>query len=152
MDIIPVCLLRKYIAYANKYVKCRLSDAATEILRTFYVELRKQRQTSTGIPVVPRQLQAMVRLTQARARLELRELATEQDALDVVEVLRHSLVDTFNDNFQKLDFSRTSNNTTSSRGQVCINFIKIENFEPFYQKLNLQTMYRWDLFGVSDCS
>ena len=41
-----------------------------------------------------RQLESLIRLTEARAKLELREEATESDAIDVVEIMRASMVDT----------------------------------------------------------
>ena len=41
-----------------------------------------------------RQLESLIRLTEARAKLELREEATEGDALDVVDIMRASMVDT----------------------------------------------------------
>ena len=41
-----------------------------------------------------RQLESLIRLTEARAKLELREEATEGDAIDVVEIMRASMVDT----------------------------------------------------------
>ena len=47
------------------------------------------------------------RLTEARAKLELREEATEQDALDVVEIMKSCMVDTIADNLGILDFSRS---------------------------------------------
>ena len=39
-------------------------------------------------PITTRQLESLIRLTEARARLELREEATKEDAEDVVEIVR----------------------------------------------------------------
>jgi len=59
----------------------------------------------------------MIRLTEARAKLELREEATEQDALDVVEIMKSCMVDTIADNLGILDFSRSHMGSgMSSRG------------------------------------
>ncbi|KAM7408330.1 hypothetical protein PAMA_002164 [Pampus argenteus] len=44
---------------------------------------------------------------QARARLELRETATKSDAEDVVEIMKHSLADTYSDGLGNLDFERS---------------------------------------------
>lgn len=56
---------------------------------------------------------------QARAKLELRKDATEQDARDVVELMKHSLLDTFSDELGALDFQRSQNGSgTSSKSQV----------------------------------
>lgn len=38
--------------------------------------------------ITARQLESLVRLSEARARLELRDTVTQQDALDAVEVMK----------------------------------------------------------------
>ena len=50
--------------------------------------------TADCTPITMRQLESLIRLTEARAKLELREEATEGDAIDVVEIMRASMVDT----------------------------------------------------------
>ncbi|VDP88009.1 unnamed protein product [Schistosoma mattheei] len=55
-----------------------LSNEAAITLRDFYLELRKHRHSRDTFPVTLRQLESLIRLTQARARAELREEATKQ--------------------------------------------------------------------------
>jgi hypothetical protein len=43
--------------------------------------------------VTARQLESLVRLAEARARVEMRECVTKQDAADVVELMNESLFD-----------------------------------------------------------
>lgn len=65
VDLLPHVLLRKYIAYARKYVPSpRLSSAAAKVLQHFYLELRRQHQTLDATPVTTRQLESLIRLTQ----------------------------------------------------------------------------------------
>ncbi len=81
------------------------------------MELREQRQTRDSTPITLRQLESLIRLTEARAKLELREEATEQDAIDVIDIMRASMMDTMADETGKLDFSRSLNGSgTSTRG------------------------------------
>ena len=105
-DPVPAECVKRYIAYARKYVHPTLDEGAANALRTFYVELRKKHQTGNCIPITTRQLVALKRLTEARARLELREVAGEQDALDVIEMMKSSMVDTFADELGVVDFTR----------------------------------------------
>jgi len=117
LDPVPPPCLKKYIAYARKYVQPKLMPSAAKILQTFYLELRAQHQTADCTPITTRQLESMIRLTEARAKLELREEAVEQDALDVVEIMKSSMVDTFSDQIGVLDFSRSQMGSgMSSRG------------------------------------
>lgn len=56
---------------------------------------------------------------QARARAELREEATVQDANDVISLVKHSLMDTFSDEFGNIQLSRSINGSgVSSRNKV----------------------------------
>lgn len=107
VDVIPVCLLRKYISYARRYVHPRLSPEAAQTLKTFYLSLRAQAHSADSTPITTRQLESLIRLTEARARLELRETATKEDAEDVVEIMKHSLADTYSDGLGNLDFQRS---------------------------------------------
>ncbi|XP_072293462.1 DNA helicase MCM8 [Eucyclogobius newberryi] len=107
VDPIPACLLRKYISYARQYVQPSLSSEAAETLQSFYLSLRAQGQSADATPITTRQLESLIRLTEARARLELRETADKNDAEDVVEIMKHSLADTYSDGLGNLDFERS---------------------------------------------
>ena len=49
----------------------------------------------------------------------MREKASQQDAKDVVEIMKYSLLDTFSDDFGNLDFQRSQHGSgMSSRAQV----------------------------------
>ncbi|KAI5054214.1 hypothetical protein GOP47_0030893, partial [Adiantum capillus-veneris] len=104
---LPGPLLRKYVAYAKQYVFPRMSDAAAKELGDFYLELRKHSHSADGTPITARQLESLVRLAEARARLELRDTITEQDAKDVVEIMKESLYDKLVDEHGVLDFGRS---------------------------------------------
>ncbi|XP_072024490.1 DNA helicase MCM8-like [Amphiura filiformis] len=118
-DPIPPQLLRKYIAYARKYVHPSLTPDAAIVLQNFYLELRKQHQGLDSTPITTRQLESLIRLSEARARLELRENVTQQDAEDVVELMKFSMVDTYSDEFGILDFQRSQHGSgMSSRSQA----------------------------------
>uniref|UniRef100_A0A7N6APX8 DNA helicase MCM8 n=1 Tax=Anabas testudineus TaxID=64144 RepID=A0A7N6APX8_ANATE len=107
VDAIPACLLRKYISYARQYVHPILSPEAAQTLQDFYLSLRSQAHSADATPITTRQLESLIRLTEARARLELRETATKSDADDVVEIMKHSLADTYSDGLGNLDFERS---------------------------------------------
>ncbi|CAK6978148.1 DNA helicase MCM8 [Scomber scombrus] len=114
-DPIPVCLLRKYISYARQYVHPSLSPEAAQILQDFYLSLRSQAHTADATPITTRQLESLIRLTEARARLDLRETATKSDAEDVVEIMKHSLADTYSDGLGNLDFERSQHGSGMSQ-------------------------------------
>ncbi|XP_037128633.1 DNA helicase MCM8 [Syngnathus acus] len=107
VDPIPASLLRKYISYARHYVHPTLSSEAAQTLQDFYLSLRFQSQAADTTPITTRQLESLIRLTEARARLDLSETATKSHAEDVVEIMKHSMVDTYSDGLGNLDFERS---------------------------------------------
>ncbi|XP_051130442.1 probable DNA helicase MCM8 isoform X2 [Andrographis paniculata] len=104
---LPGPLLRKYIAYARTYVFPRMTKPAAEILQKFYLRLRDHNTSADGTPITARQLESLVRLAEARARVDLREEISTQDALDVVEIMKESLYDKYVDENGQVDFGRS---------------------------------------------
>ncbi|KAJ4704837.1 DNA helicase [Melia azedarach] len=104
---LPAQLLRKYIAYARTFVFPRMTKPAAEILQKFYLQLRDHSTSADGTPITARQLESLVRLAEARARIDLREEITAQDASDVVEIMRESLYDKYIDEHGCVDFGRS---------------------------------------------
>ncbi|KAL3628551.1 DNA replication licensing factor mcm8 [Castilleja foliolosa] len=104
---LPGPLLRKYIAYAKTYVFPRMTKPAAEILQKFYLRLRDHNTSADGTPITARQLESLVRLAEARARVDLREEISTQDALDVVEIMKESLYDKYVDENGLVDFGRS---------------------------------------------
>nr|XP_020649324.1 DNA helicase MCM8 isoform X1 [Pogona vitticeps]XP_020649325.1 DNA helicase MCM8 isoform X1 [Pogona vitticeps]XP_020649326.1 DNA helicase MCM8 isoform X1 [Pogona vitticeps] len=122
-DPIPHQLLRKYVGYARQYVQPRLSPEAAQVLQKFYLELRQQSQRADSTPITTRQLESLIRLTEARSRLELREKATKEDAEDVVELMKYSMLGTYSDEFGKLDFERSQHGSGMSNRSQAKRFI-----------------------------
>ena len=86
-------LLRKYVAYARS-INTKISDKAYEKLKEYYLKLRESStKHEGGIAVTPRQLEALIRLTEARARIFLREEATEEDAEAAINLMEISMRD-----------------------------------------------------------
>lgn len=65
----------------HKPVLIRMSRSAAEILQNFYLRLRDRNTSADGTPITARQLESLVRLAEARARVDLRDEITDQDAL-----------------------------------------------------------------------
>ncbi|KJE94138.1 hypothetical protein CAOG_08824 [Capsaspora owczarzaki ATCC 30864] len=114
-DPIPPPLLRKYVGYARKYVHPKLTNEAASVIQEFYLALRKKHHSLDSTPITTRQLESIIRLSEARARMELREIVTADDARDVIEIMRFSMIDTNSDEVGNLDFARSQNGSGMSR-------------------------------------
>ncbi|MFC4436292.1 MULTISPECIES: minichromosome maintenance protein MCM [Natrialbaceae] len=87
-------LLRKYIAYAKQNCHPRMTEVARNAIRDFYVDLRsKGTDDDAPIPVTARKLEALVRLSEASARVRLSDTVEESDANRVIEIVRSCLQD-----------------------------------------------------------
>ncbi len=87
---IPIDLLKKYISYARRYVKPRLTDVAEDMLKNFFVEMRRMGAESPEgvVTITARQLEALVRLAEAHARMALKNEVTEEDAAEAIRLMR----------------------------------------------------------------
>ena len=83
--------LKKYIAYANRYVLPQLTTEAAEVIENFYVDLRKSAEGGAAVPITARQLESLVRLSEARARMALQSKVSKEDAQAAVRLMEDSL-------------------------------------------------------------
>ena len=87
-------LLRKYIAYAKRNCYPTMTDDAKEVIRQFYVDFRaKGADEDAPVPVTARKLEALVRLSEASARLRLSDTVEREDAVRVTEIVESCLRD-----------------------------------------------------------
>ena len=87
-------LLRKYIAYARKNVNPKLTDEANDILKTFYVSTRNSNTEEQGpVPITARQLEALIRLAEACAKIKLKDFVEKEDAEKAVRLTLACLKD-----------------------------------------------------------
>src|SRR5437879_1806389 len=84
--------LRKYISYAKRIIPVLSSEAVTE-LRDFYLKMRAKGGAEAAVAITPRQLEALVRISEARARAFLRDIVTVEDAKSAIRIMTVSLSD-----------------------------------------------------------
>ncbi len=88
---IPPDLFRKYISYA-KNIKSVLTKEALERIKDFYLIMRSASETEgTPIAITARQLESLVRVAEARARVALRKEVLVEDAETAIAIMKRSL-------------------------------------------------------------
>ena len=87
--VISVDLLTAYIAYARKHVKPVLSQDAKDLLIEGYRVMRRVGQTGNNkvVTATPRQLEALIRLSEALARLHLRPVVSGDDVREACRLM-----------------------------------------------------------------
>ncbi|MEM5879432.1 MAG: LAGLIDADG family homing endonuclease [Candidatus Aenigmatarchaeota archaeon] len=115
--------LKKYIAYVRKNCHPKLSKEAGEEIKNFFVNLR-ERATSeeTAVPITLRQYEALIRLAEASAKIQLRDIVTREDAIRAINLMKASLREFgFEAETGKFDVDRLEGRTTASeRGKIRI--------------------------------
>jgi len=95
--------LRKYIAFAKRTVHPQLDEDAKNAILKYYTEERQSfgredqspsqfesdNDNDTVIPITARALEALIRLTEAHARMHLQEIATVDNAKVALAVFKH---------------------------------------------------------------
>jgi len=85
--------LRKYISYAKRINPTLTPEAMKELL-DFYLKMRSKGGTKTvAVAITPRQLEALVRLSEARARAFLRDHVKIEDAKSAIRLVNVSMGD-----------------------------------------------------------
>jgi replicative DNA helicase Mcm len=84
-------LLRKYVSFA-KGIKPVLTDEALKQLGDFYLAMRSASESEDSpVAITARQLESLVRISEARARVALRKEVTAEDAGAAIAIMRRSL-------------------------------------------------------------
>ncbi|MFH1210975.1 MAG: minichromosome maintenance protein MCM [archaeon] len=95
---IPVETLRKFISYTKQNVFPKMTQEALDEIKNFYVGLRNTESASDKegrrkpIPITPRQLEALIRLSEASARVRLDSKIKRSDARRAIELLKYCLM------------------------------------------------------------
>ena len=84
-------LLRKYVSFA-KGIKPVLGNDALKRLSDFYLAMRSASETEgSPVAITARQLESLVRVAEARARVALRKEVTAEDAEAAIAIMKRSL-------------------------------------------------------------
>ncbi len=90
-SVIDVDLLTKYLAYAKRSAPNLTKEAEQKIL-DYYLQMRNV-ESDEMITVTPRQLEGIIRLSTARARLLMKNTVEEEDAERAIYLIQSMLQD-----------------------------------------------------------
>ena len=86
-------MFRKYVSYAHRIEPVLTEEAARE-LKDFYLKMRSTSTTAESpIAITPRQLEALIRLSECRARSFLRDKVAVEDTDAVIRLMTIALQD-----------------------------------------------------------
>ncbi len=80
--------MREYIAYARTRCQPRITDEAAAYLARQYQIMRSMGRDKSSVIVTPRQLESVIRLSEALARMRLSRTVTPEHAREAVQLWR----------------------------------------------------------------
>jgi replicative DNA helicase Mcm len=97
VPLIEQTILRKYIAYARRHSAPKLTKEASEKIRDYYVQMRRIGQEQNTFPITARQIEGLIRLSEASAKMRLSATVDLQDAQRAVDLQNYVLNEVFID-------------------------------------------------------
>ncbi|KAK4197876.1 putative DNA replication licensing factor [Triangularia verruculosa] len=117
-DILPIEFLTSYISYARQKVNPTISNEAAKELVDSYVEMRKLgqdvRAAEKRITATTRQLESMIRLSEAHTRMRLAETVTQNDVKEAVRLIKSALKTAATDAQGRIDMSLLTEGTSAA--------------------------------------
>ncbi|HYA57347.1 MAG TPA: LAGLIDADG family homing endonuclease [Thermoplasmata archaeon] len=112
----PPALLKKYIAYARRTIRPILSEDALRELEDYYVRVRRAgEEPNAPVPITARQLEALVRLSEAAARARLSPTVDAEDARRATKIMENFLRRVSMTEEGKLDIDLTQGGVSHSQ-------------------------------------
>ncbi len=113
-------LLRKYFAYVRQKINPKVTDEAIDELKLYYVSMRNSGQSEEAgiksIPITARQLEALVRLSEAAAKVRMSTIVSRLDAQKAIELLDYCLNQIAKDaETGRIDIDRLSSRITATQ-------------------------------------
>ena len=81
-------LLRDYIEYSRRFVHPTITDEAERELIERYLDMRRMGNNAKTITATPRQLESLIRISEAIARMKWAEVVTRADVEEAVRLMR----------------------------------------------------------------
>lgn len=117
-DILPVEFLTLYISYARSNIQPVISDEAAQKLTDSYVAMRALgqdvRAAEKRITATTRQLESMIRLAEAHAKMRLSETVTRDDVQEAYRLIQSALKTAATDSEGRIDMSLLTEGTSSA--------------------------------------
>lgn len=85
-------LLKKYIIYAKRHVNPKLNEIDKDKVTNFYAAIRQQSSAVGGIPIAVRHIESVIRMSEAYAKMHLREYVRSDDIDFAIDMMLESFL------------------------------------------------------------
>lgn len=145
-EFMELDLLRDYIAYGKEHINPLLNDAATVRLVEAYVEMRRIGSGRGQVSAYPRQLESLIRLSEAHAKVRYSEVVEVDDVEEAYRLHREALKQSATDPMSgKIDVNilttGMSSNARKRRGEIAAALRKMVESKGKISTINYQKAF-----------
>ncbi|XP_028409961.1 DNA replication licensing factor mcm4-A-like [Dendronephthya gigantea] len=90
-ELVDMSILKDYIAYARTHIQPKLSEEASQRLIQSYIEMRKVGSSRGAVSAYPRQLESLIRLAEAHAKMRFSNIVEKIDVDEARRLHREAL-------------------------------------------------------------
>jgi len=91
-DLIPQVLLKKYLIYSKRFIRPKLQEIDQNKITQFYSDIRREANLVGGIPIAVRHIESVIRMSEAWAKMHLRDYVRSDDIDHAIEMLLDSFL------------------------------------------------------------
>lgn len=91
-EMMPFDTLKKYLIYAKRHYKPKLTKIDQDKVTNFYAEIRRESNIVGGIPIAVRHIESLIRMSEAHAKMHLRDEVSSMDIDVAIELLLDSFI------------------------------------------------------------
>ncbi|XP_050308294.1 DNA replication licensing factor Mcm2 [Anthonomus grandis grandis] len=91
---VPQEMLKKYLVYARENIHPKLQNMDQDKVAKIYSQLRQESLATGSLPITVRHIESLIRMSEAHARMHLREYVQEEDVNMAVRMMLESFVET----------------------------------------------------------
>lgn len=164
--VLPIELLTLYVQYAKEHYNPVMSEEGKNELVKCYVEMRKlgddSRSSEKRVTATTRQLESMIRLSEAHAKMRLSQVVELSDVQEAVRLMRSAIKEYATDPITgRIDMDMVQTGTTSAQRRMqedlekeIMNVLTESNnnikFNELITKMNERTSFRVETLDLNE--
>ena len=85
-------MFKKYLIYSKRFIRPKLSEIDQNKITQFYADIRRESNLVGGIPIAVRHIESVIRMSEAWAKMHLRDYVRSDDIDNAIEMLLESFL------------------------------------------------------------
>jgi replicative DNA helicase Mcm len=121
--------IRKYVSFAKEHCFPEMTEEAEDLMMDFYLKMRKMyEEKEKSIAITLRQFEALIRLAEASAKIQLSQTVRVKDAERAIRIMNESLIQIgYDPETKKIDADRADGSISASERKKIMILMDIIN-------------------------